>query len=116
LIVLFRSRLTRVTGADYTAMPDEMPARARTMPGFVAFEHSMRTMASAWAARWYRWFAIEVAHVVRAYDSERLVQRVVSMRTASHPPNAPHPDGSDGPPRASRGPLGLVLSWEGCVR
>jgi len=97
LIVLFRSRL-RAAGADYGAMADEMLARARTMPGFVSFKHygaddgerlsvihweSEATMR-AWAEdvrhreaqrlgreRWYSWFAIEVAQVVRAYDFER---------------------------------------------
>jgi heme-degrading monooxygenase HmoA len=98
VIVLFRSRLTQAAGADYAAMAEEMVARARTMPGFVEFKHygaddgerlavihweSEETMR-AWAAdvrhreaqrlgreRWYQWFAIEVAQVVRAYDFER---------------------------------------------
>jgi heme-degrading monooxygenase HmoA len=98
MIVLFRSRLTTAAGADYGAMADAMLARARTMPGFVSFKHydaedgerlaiihweSEPTMR-AWAEdvrhreaqrlgreRWYQWFAIEVAEVVRAYDFER---------------------------------------------
>lgn len=96
--MLFRSRLTPEAGADYEAMAEEMLERARGMPGFVDFTHyaaengerlavirwqDEETLA-AWRAderhrvaqglgreRWYRWFSLEVAEVVRAYDFER---------------------------------------------
>ena len=98
MIVLFRSRLTAAAGADYGAMADEMLERARTMPGFVSFKHygaedgerlsvihwESEATVRGWAEdvrhreaqrlgreRWYSWFAIEVAQVVRAYDFER---------------------------------------------
>jgi len=94
MIVLFRSQLTEAAGDDYAATAAAMVARARTMPGFVDFKHfqaddgerlavirweSEETLR-AWAEdpehraaqrlgreRWYRYFRIDVAAVVRAY-------------------------------------------------
>jgi heme-degrading monooxygenase HmoA len=98
VVVLFRSRLAPEAGADYEAMAEEMLERARGMPGFVDFTpyagqdgerlavvrwQDEATMA-AWRSdarhrlaqrlgreRWYAWFSLEVAEVVRAYDFER---------------------------------------------
>lgn len=94
VVVLFRSMLSSEAGADYAAMAGEMLARARAMPGFVDFksfaaddgEHvsvihweSQETLR-AWSddlrhvvaqrlgrEKWYRYFRVEVAEVVRAY-------------------------------------------------
>jgi heme-degrading monooxygenase HmoA len=98
LVVLFRSRLAPEAGADYHAMADEMLERARAMPGFVDFTHYAapdgerlavvrwqdEATLAAWRSderhrlaqrlgreRWYRWFSLEVAEIVRAYDFER---------------------------------------------
>jgi heme-degrading monooxygenase HmoA len=98
LVVLFRSRLTGQAGEDYAAMAEEMLARAKTMPGFVDFRRyraedgerlsliwweSEETL-SAWREdarhrvaqrlgreRWYAWFRLEVAEVVRSYGFDR---------------------------------------------
>ena len=98
VIVLFRSRLTEEAGEDYRAMAEEMLDRARTMPGFRDFKsfraedgerlsviwwESPGTLA-AWREdaqhriaqrlgreRWYRYFRIDVAEVVRAYGFDR---------------------------------------------
>ena len=98
VIVLFRSQLTDAAGDDYAAMAAEMLARARTMPGFVDFKsfraedgerlaviwwQSQETLR-VWAEdvghrtaqrlgreKWYRYFRLEVAEVVRAYGFDR---------------------------------------------
>jgi heme-degrading monooxygenase HmoA len=98
VIVLFRSMLTEDAGDDYKAMAAEMLARARVMPGFVDFKtyqaddgervsvihwESQETMR-AWSddlrhmvaqrlgrEKWYRYFRIEVAEVVRSYGFDR---------------------------------------------
>ena len=95
VIVLFRSRLTQAAGADYGAMAEEMLAHASTMPGFIDFKsfraedderlsvirwESQETLRQ-WATdmrhrvaqqlgreKWYEYFKLEVAEVVRAYD------------------------------------------------
>lgn len=98
VIVLFRSMLTAAAGSDYAAMADEMLARARTLPGFIDFksfsaedgEHlsvirweSQETLR-AWTddlrhvvaqrlgrEKWYEYFRVEVADVVRSYGFDR---------------------------------------------
>jgi heme-degrading monooxygenase HmoA len=98
LVVLFRSRVTEAAGEDYRAMAEEMLERARAMPGFVDFQHyegeggerisvihwrDEATLA-AWREdvrhrvaqrlgreRWYAFFSIEVAEVVRGQIFER---------------------------------------------
>jgi heme-degrading monooxygenase HmoA len=98
VIVLFRSMLTEDAGDDYAAMAEEMLARARTMPGFVDFKsfaandgerlsvirwESQETLR-AWTddlrhviaqrlgrQKWYRYFRVEVAEVVRSYGFDR---------------------------------------------
>jgi len=98
VIVLFRSKMTDAAGADYAAMAQEMLDRARTMPGFVDFKsfkaddgerisvihwESQETLRG-WATdarhlvaqrlgrdKWYEYFRLEVAEVVRSYAFER---------------------------------------------
>ena len=98
VIVLFRSRLTPEAGDDYAAMADEMLARARSMRGFIDFKsfkaaHGERLSVIHWESqetmrvwsddlrhmvaqrlgreRWYDYFHVEVADVVRSYAFER---------------------------------------------
>jgi heme-degrading monooxygenase HmoA len=98
LVVLFRSRLTEQAGDDYGAMATEMLARARTMPGFVDFksfrsDDGERLSVIRWESedtlrawkedaehiiaqrlgreKWYQYYRLEVAEVVRSYDFER---------------------------------------------
>ena len=96
--VLFRSMLTAAAGDDYAAMAGEMLARARTLPGFIDFksfvaddgEHlsvirreSQETLRG-WTddlrhvvaqrlgrEKWYEYFRVEVADVVRSYGFDR---------------------------------------------
>jgi len=98
VLVLFRSMLTAEAGDDYAAMAGEMLARARTLPGFIDFksftaddgEHiavirweSQETLR-AWTddlrhvvaqrlgrEKWYEYFRVEVADVVRSYGFDR---------------------------------------------
>ena len=99
IITLFRSKLTGRTAEDgYTEMAAEMEALARTMPGFVhikAFtaEDGERLTVVWWQdeetqkgwreqerhltaqrlgrEKWYKYYKIEVAHVVRQHAFER---------------------------------------------
>ncbi len=98
VLVLFRSKLTAHASDDYKAMADEMLARARTMSGFIDFktfgaddgerlsvirwesQDSMRAwtddMRHVVAQRlgrekWYEYFRVEVAEVVRSYGFDR---------------------------------------------
>ncbi len=98
IVVLFRSRLTALAGADYSEMAAEMLETAKTMPGFVDFKtfkaddgervsivwwQDEETMA-AWRTharhrvaqksgreKWYEYYKIEVAEVLRASAFER---------------------------------------------
>ena len=98
VIVLFRSMLTAEAGDDYATMADEMLARARTLPGFIDFKsfsaddgerlsvirwESQETLR-AWTddlrhvvaqrlgrEKWYEYFRVEVADVVRSYGFGR---------------------------------------------
>lgn len=92
LVILFRSRLTEAAGADYDAMDEELKAAARAAPGFVDVKSYMaddgeRLTVVRWKdaetlrawreyprhreaqrtgrERWYQWYTIEVAEVVR---------------------------------------------------
>ena len=99
ILVLFRSRLTPEAGADYEQMADEMLSTAKDMPGFVDFKtfqaadgervsiirwQDQETLAQ-WRshprhriaqqqgrAKWYQYFRIEVAEVIRqsAFDRQ----------------------------------------------
>lgn len=98
VIVLFRSKRTADAGDDYAAMADEMLARARSLPGFVDFksfgaddgEHlsvirwESQALLRAWTddlrhvvaqrlgrEKWYDYFRVEVAEVVRSYGFDR---------------------------------------------
>ena len=98
VIVLFRSKLTSEAREDYGTMALEMLERARTLKGFVDFksfsaedgEHlsvirweSLETLR-AWTddvrhvvaqrlgrEKWYEYFRVEVAEVVRSYGFDR---------------------------------------------
>jgi len=98
VVVLFRSKLTTAAGDDYATMAGEMLARARTLPGFIDFksfvaddgEHvavirweSQETLRG-WTddlrhvvaqrmgrEKWYEYFRVEVAEVVRSYGFNR---------------------------------------------
>jgi heme-degrading monooxygenase HmoA len=92
IVILFRSRLTAAAGADYTAMDERMFARASVAPGFVAVksfrsEDGERLTIVWWKdaeslarwrndpehrvaqetgrARWYEYYDMEVAEIVR---------------------------------------------------
>lgn len=97
IIVLFRSRLTAEAGEDYEQMAGEMLATACEMPGFIDFKtfqaaDDERLSVIRWKddetlkqwrshprhrvaqrngrTKWYQYFQIEVAEVVRhsAFD------------------------------------------------
>jgi heme-degrading monooxygenase HmoA len=98
VVVVFRSRLTAEAGDDYSEMAEEMLATAKEMPGFVEFKsfaaddgervslvywQDHETMA-AWRshprhriaqgngrAKWYDYFRLEVADIVRETKFER---------------------------------------------
>jgi heme-degrading monooxygenase HmoA len=92
VITLFRSRLTQQAGDDYTAMSGEMLERAKSYPGFVAMKSFKADdgerltvvwwendeLQAAWRQderhreaqkkgreRWYHYYHIEVANVLR---------------------------------------------------
>jgi heme-degrading monooxygenase HmoA len=92
VVVVFRSRLTEEAGADYSEMAAEMLATARDMPGFVEFKsfkaedgerlslvywqdhetlaawrnHPRHRIAqSTGRAKWYAYFSLEVADILR---------------------------------------------------
>jgi heme-degrading monooxygenase HmoA len=92
VVILFRSRLTEQAGEDYHSMAAEMLATAREMPGFVEYKvfraddgerisviwwQDQETLAAwrnhprhriaqkAGRERWYEYYNIEVAEVVR---------------------------------------------------
>jgi len=98
VVVLFRSRRTEADPEGYGAMADEMLTRARSMPGFVDFRHyaaedGERISVIWWESeelmrdwredarhqlaqrlgreRWYSFFHLDVAHVVRSYGSRQ---------------------------------------------
>jgi len=98
VVVVFRSRLTAEAGDDYSGMAEEMLATAKEMPGFVEFKsfksddgervslvywQDHETMA-AWRnhprhriaqnggrSKWYAYFRLEVADIVRETKFER---------------------------------------------
>jgi heme-degrading monooxygenase HmoA len=92
IVVLFRSSLTAVAGDDYSQMAEEMLATAKDMPGFIDFKsfkaddgerisviwwQDLETLAAwrnhprhlvaqqAGRSKWYEYYKIEVAEVVR---------------------------------------------------
>jgi len=92
VVVLFRSRLTAIAGDDYSQMAAEMLSTAQHMPGFIDFKsfraddgerisviwwqdqetlaawrnHTRHLIAQqAGRSKWYEYYKIEVAEVVR---------------------------------------------------
>jgi heme-degrading monooxygenase HmoA len=98
MLILFRSRLTPTAGDDYAAMAAQMDAHARTFPGFVDVKSfraedgerltvvwwkDAETLA-AWASdarhrvaqqtgreKWYDYYKLDVAQIVRVSNFER---------------------------------------------
>jgi heme-degrading monooxygenase HmoA len=100
VLVLFRSKLTSEAGADYAVMANEMLERARTMKGFIDFksfaaDDGERLSVIRWESldllrawtddlrhvvaqrlgreKWYEYFRVEVAEVVRSYSFDRKI-------------------------------------------
>lgn len=98
VVVLFRSKLTPAAGEDYLRMSDEMEAHASTFPGFVdvkgftaadgerltvvrwqdhetlhawATDPRHRVAQSTGRQKWYEYYKMEVAEVVRVRDFQR---------------------------------------------
>jgi heme-degrading monooxygenase HmoA len=98
IITLFRSRLTSQAGDDYSAMAAEMLERARTYPGFIGMKEFKAEdgerltvewwendeLQAAWRRderhvvaqkfgreRWYDYYHIEVAEVIRKQQFTR---------------------------------------------
>ena len=98
MIILFRSRLTEAAGADYAAMDAELSALVQEAPGFVAAKSYLaadgerltvvwwrdaeslrrwrelprhREAQATGRARWYEWYSMDVAEVVRESRFER---------------------------------------------
>jgi heme-degrading monooxygenase HmoA len=98
VVVVFRSRLTPEAGDDYSEMAAEMLSTAKEMPGFIEFKsfkaddgerlslvywQDHETMAgwrnhprhriaqSTGRAKWYAYFRLEVADIVRESNFER---------------------------------------------
>jgi len=101
MLILFRSRLTDTAGDDYARMADAMLAHARTFPGFVDVksfkaddgerltvvwwqdEETLKAWASdskhraaqhAGRERWYEYYKMDVAKIVRVSNFERSAQ------------------------------------------
>jgi len=98
MVILFRSRLTPAAGDDYGAMAAQMDAHVRTFPGFVdakfytaddgerltvVWWQDAETLA-AWAGdvrhraaqnegreKWYEYYRMDVAEIVRVSNFER---------------------------------------------
>lgn len=100
VVIVFRSKLTPTAGDDYANMAQAMAAHARTFKGFVdmkafkAEDGERLTMVwwedqetlQVWASdakhraaqelgrqKWYEYYKIEVAEVIRARNFERSV-------------------------------------------
>ena len=98
MVILFRSKLTDAAGDDYAQMGQEMDAHARTFDGFVdlkafkAEDGERLTVVwwrdedslKVWAAdarhrvaqqlgrqRWYEYYKLDVAQIVRVRNFER---------------------------------------------
>ena len=95
MLILFRSKLTPTAGDDYARMAGEMDAHARTFPGFVDVKSftaddgerltvvwwETDDLQAAWRKderhleaqrkgreRWYHYYHIEVANVLREHQ------------------------------------------------
>jgi heme-degrading monooxygenase HmoA len=105
VVVLFRSRLTASAGEDYGEMAAEMLATAKEMPGFIDFKsfkaddgerisviwwqdqetlavwrnHARHLVAQqAGRSKWYEYYKIEVAEVVRQNTFARREEAIAS--------------------------------------
>ena len=101
LVILFRSRLTATAGEDYSRMADAMFAHASTFPGFVdvksftaedgerltvvwwqdedtlkawATDAKHRAAQQAGRDRWYEYYKMDVAQIVRVSNFVRPAQ------------------------------------------
>ena len=101
LVILFRSKLTAQAGDDYHRMADAMFAHARTFPGFVdvksftaedgerltvvwwqdeatlkvwATDARHRVAQQAGRDRWYEYYKMDVAEIVRVSNFTRAVE------------------------------------------
>lgn len=99
LVILFRSKLTSEAGEDYQAMNAEMESLVRQNPGFIDVksfksEDGERLTVVWWRdeeslrqwrehmrhreaqktgrAKWYEYYKMEVANVIRTSDFERV--------------------------------------------
>jgi len=98
MVILFRSKLTAAAGDDYAAMDRDMAAHARAFPGFVDVKGFTATDGErltvvwwqdeatlrAWASdarhrvaqstgrqKWYEYYKMDVAQIVRVSNFER---------------------------------------------
>jgi heme-degrading monooxygenase HmoA len=98
MVILFRSQLTDAAGEDYAAMSEAMMTHARSFPGFVdvksfkaddgerltvvwwqdeatlrvwATDARHRVAQQTGRDRWYRYYKMDVAQVVRVTNFER---------------------------------------------
>lgn len=83
LIIIFRSKLTAQAGEDYQAMNAEMESLVRQNPGFIDVEESLREWRNLMRhreaqktgrAKWYEYYEMEVASVVRTSSFARATQ------------------------------------------
>jgi heme-degrading monooxygenase HmoA len=108
VVIAFRSKLTSVAGDDYGKMAQEMDAHARTFPGFIdvkafkAEDGERLTMVwwqdeetlRAWASdlrhreaqklgrdKWYEYYKIEVAQIIRSKTFERKGESAAAHHT-----------------------------------
>ena len=99
MLILFRSKLTDAAGDDYARTAEQMEAYARSFPGFVdvkafqaddgerltvvwwqdeetlkawAMDARHRVAQQAGRDRWYQYYKIEIAEIVRARNFERV--------------------------------------------
>jgi heme-degrading monooxygenase HmoA len=98
MVILFRSKLTDAAGEDYARMDREMEAHARAFPGFVdvkgftakdgerltvvwwqdaetlrawATDARHRVAQAAGRQKWYEYYKMDVAQIVRVRNFER---------------------------------------------
>lgn len=98
MLILFRSKLTDTAGEDYAQTDQSMTAHAKTFPGFISFKSFKaddgerltvvwwkdEATLQAWAndakhraaqskgrERWYEYYKMDVAKVVRTSDFDR---------------------------------------------
>jgi len=74
LIVLFRSRLRDDAGPGYQDMAAEMLATAKTMPGFIDYQHF--TAEDGERLTLVRWQDEETLRGWRGHERHRLAQRL----------------------------------------